>query len=162
MRSHDYTIVFIEPVELDALAAAVADAFAIPREQIELWDGDHFAAPVSGPVIAQVALASGPGYAEFVGFDAFAAHAGNPELLAVAAALATRVKRRVVFGPSSAEDYRWTLVAADGSHGTVVPDSGQLDKGAISILGAVEPIAGAPDLPLLTPRSPEARTHADD
>jgi hypothetical protein len=146
----DYTIVFIEPVDLDALADAASDAFAIPREQIEVWDGDEFAAPVVEPVIAQVAGAGGPGcFAEFVGFHPFAAHTGSPEPLEVASALATRVKRRAIFGPDSAEDYHWTLVAADGSHGTAVLDSNQLDEGAFSILGTIEPIAGAPDLPRL-------------
>jgi hypothetical protein len=144
----DYTIVFVEPVELDALAAAVAEAFAIPRERIEVWDGDDFAAPVTEPVIAQVAASSGPGaYAEFVGFDAFASHAGEPELLDVAVELATRMQRRVMFGPETAEEFRWTLVAADGSHGKVVLDDDQFDDGAIKILGSVEPIAGAPELP---------------
>jgi hypothetical protein len=144
----DYTIVFIEPVDLAALATAVAEAFAIPREQIEVWDGSDFTAPVVEPVIAQVAISSGPGaYAEFVGFDAFAEHAGEPELLAVAVELATRVKRRAVFGPERVEDFRWTLVAADGSHGKVVLDDDQFDDGAIKILGTVEPISGAPELP---------------
>ncbi|WP_205327822.1 hypothetical protein [Glycomyces sp. YM15] len=149
----DYTIVFIEPVDLADLAAAAAEAFAIPPGQIEIWNGSDFAAPAVDPVIAQVAVGSGPGaYAEFVGFERFAEHAGEPELLAVAVELATRVKRRAVFGPESAEDFRWTLVAADGSHGEVVLDSDRLDDGAITILGAVEPISGAPELP----RVPEA------
>lgn len=144
----DYTIVFIEPVDLGDLAAAAADAFAIPRDQIEVWDGSDFAATVVEPVIAQVAIGSGPGaHAEFVGFDKFAEYAGEPELLAVAVELATRVKRRAVFGPESAEEFRWTLVAADGSHGEVVLDGDRLDDGAISIIGAVEPISGAPELP---------------
>jgi hypothetical protein len=146
----DYTIVFIEPVDLGVLAAEAADAFAIPREQIEVWDGRTFATPVVEPVIAQVAAGSGPGaYAEFVGFDAFASHTGDPELLDVAVELATRLKHRAVFGPETAEDYRWTLVAADGSHGKVVLDDDQLDDGAIKVLGSVEPISGAPELPRL-------------
>lgn len=144
----DYTIVFIEPVDLGTLAAEVADAFAIPREQIEVWDGSDFAASVVEPVIAQVAIGSGPGaYAEFVGFDTFASHAGEPELLDVAVELATRMKRRVLFGPETAEEFRWTLVAADGSHGKVVLDDDRFDEGAFAILGAVEPISGAPELP---------------
>jgi hypothetical protein len=143
----DYTIVFIEPVDLSVLAQTVADAFAIPREQIEVWNGRNFTAPVVEPVIAQVAVGSGPGaFAEFVGFDAFAEHTGKPSHLAVAVELATRLKRRVIFGPESAEEYRWTLVAADGTHGKVVVDSEQLDSGAIAVLGTVEPITGAPDL----------------
>ncbi|MDA1358635.1 hypothetical protein O1R50_03320 [Glycomyces luteolus] len=149
----DYTIVFIEPVDLADLAAAAADAFAIPPEQIEIWNGSAFAATATEPVIAQVAIGSGPGaYAEFVGFDKFAEHADEPEHLAVAVELATRVKRRAVFGPESAEDFRWTLVAADGSHGKVVLDGDRLDDGAIAIVGAVETISGAPELP----RVPEA------
>jgi hypothetical protein len=149
----DYTIVFIEPVELGALASAAADAFAIPRERIEVWDGSDFAAPVVEPVIAQVAPGSGPGaHAEFVGFDAFAEHAGDPGRLAVAVELATRLKARAVFGPESGEEFRWTLVAADGSHGKVVLDDDRLDDGEIAIIGAVEPIGGAPELP----RVPEA------
>ncbi|MFG3339449.1 hypothetical protein [Glycomyces sp. NPDC048151] len=144
----DYTIVFIEPVDLGELAAEAADAFAIPLEQLEVWDGSDFAAPVVEPVIAQVAAGSEEGaYAEFVGFDAFAAHAGEPELLDVAVALATRTKRRVLFGPETAEEFRWTLVAADGSHGKVVLDDDRFDDGAIAILGAVEEISGAPELP---------------
>jgi hypothetical protein len=146
----DYTIVFIEPVELDVLAKAVADAFAVPRDHIEVWNGRNFTAPVVEPVIAQVAPGSGPGaFAEFVGFDAFAEHAGEPDRLAVAIELATRLKKRAVFGPESPEEFRWTLVAADGSHGRVVLDSAQLDDGAIAILGAFDPIEGAPDLPLV-------------
>ncbi|MEV3938860.1 hypothetical protein AB0K52_23170 [Glycomyces sp. NPDC049804] len=144
----DYTIVFIEPVDLGLLAAEVADAFAIPRDQIEVWDGSAFAAPVVEPVLAQVAAGSEQGsYAEFVGFDAFASHAGEPELLDVAVELATRTKRRVLFGPETAEEFRWTLVAADGSHGKVVLDDDRFDDGEIAIVGTVEPIDGAPDLP---------------
>jgi L-ascorbate metabolism protein UlaG (beta-lactamase superfamily) len=146
----DYTIVFIEPVELNALAQAVSEAFAVPRDQIEVWNGRNFTAPVTEPAIAQIAVGSGPGaFAEFVAFDAFAEHTGSPDHLSVAVELATRMKKRVVFGPESAEEFRWTLVAADGTHGNVVVDSEQLDDGAIAILGAVEPIEGAPDLPLI-------------
>lgn len=144
----DYTVVFIESVELEALVQAAVDAFAIPRGQIEVWDGQEFAAPVAEPVIAQVSVGSGPGsFAEFVGFDAFAEHTGAPDHLAVAVALVTRVEKRAIFAPESAEDYRWTLVAADGSHGKIVLDSDQLDNGTIAILGTVEPITGAPELP---------------
>ena len=149
----DYTIVFIEPVELGALASAAAEAFAIPPGRIEVWDGADFAAAVVEPVIAQVAAGSGPGsYAEFVGFDAFAEHTGDPGRLAVAVELATRLKARAVFRPGSAEDFRWTLVAADGSHGEVVLDGDRLDDGEIAIVGAAEFIEGAPELP----RVPEA------
>ncbi|MCC3762902.1 hypothetical protein K3N28_07430 [Glycomyces sp. TRM65418] len=151
----DYTIVFIEPVNLSFLVEAVSAAFSVPPEQIEIWNGRNFTAPVAEPVIAQVAVGSGPGaFAEFVGFDAFAEHTGEPEVLAVAVELATRLKRRVVFGPESAEEFRWTLVAADGSHGRVVVDSEQLDDGVLAVIGAVEPIAGAPDLPLIEPGAP--------
>lgn len=145
---NDYTIVFIEPVELGDLAQVVSEAFAVPREQIEVWNGRNFTAPVVEPVLAQVAVGSGPGaFAEFVGFDAFAEHTGEPDRVTVAIELATRTKKRVVFGPESAEEFRWTLVAADGTHGKVVLDSEQLDIGAIAILGTVEPITGAPELP---------------
>ncbi|WP_026932075.1 hypothetical protein [Glycomyces tenuis] len=144
----DYTVTFIEPVDLETLAQAAADAFAIPLEQIEIWNGQEFAAPVVEPVIAQVAPGSGPGaFAEFVGFDTFAEHTGTPAHLQVAIELATRVKKRVLFPPESAEDYRWTLVAADGSHGKVVIDNDKLDEGAIVVTGAVDFIPGAADLP---------------
>ncbi|WP_051704171.1 hypothetical protein [Glycomyces sp. NRRL B-16210] len=143
----DYTVTFIESVDLEALAGAAAEAFTMPREQIEVWDGQGFAGAVAEPVLAQVAAGSGPGaFAEFVGFDAFAHHTGAPDHLTVAIALATRVQKRAIFPPESLEDYQWTLVAADGSHGQVVLDSDLLDEGTISIVGAVEPIAGASDL----------------
>lgn len=146
----DYTVTFIEPVDLETLARSVAEAFAITQGQIEIWNGQDFAAPVVEPVIAQVATGSGPGaFAEFIGFDAFAEHTGAPDHLQVAVELATRVKKRAIFPPESAEDYRWTLVTADGSHGKVVIDSNKLDDGTIVVLGAVEPIEGAPDLPLV-------------
>jgi hypothetical protein len=143
-----YTIVFIEPVDLTVLATAGAEAFAIPRERIEVWDGDAFTTLATAkPVIAQVATGSGPGtFAEFVGFEAFAEHAGAPEPLEVAIELATRLRRRVVFSPASAEDFLWTLVAADGH---VVLNDDKLDEGEISVLGVARPIPGAPDLPRL-------------
>ena len=65
----------------------------------------------------------------------------------VAVELATRTKRRVLFGPETAEEFRWTLVAADGSHGKVVLDDDRFDDGEIAIVGTVEPIDGAPELP---------------
>lgn len=85
----DYTVTFIEPVELETLATAAAESFAMPRERIEVWDGEDFAGQVIEPVLAQVAAGSGPdAFAEFVGFDAFAHHTGAPDHLTVA--LATR------------------------------------------------------------------------
>jgi hypothetical protein len=54
--------------------------------------------------------------------------------------LATRVKRRALLSPESAEDYLWTLVAADGSHGKVVLDSDKLDEGTVELLGTSKPI----------------------
>ena len=144
----DYTVIFIEPVDLETLAQAAADAFAIPPGQIEIWNGQDFTAPVIEPVIAQVAPGSGPGaFAEFIGFDIFAEHTGAPAHLQVAIELATRVKKRAVFPPESAEDYRWTLIATDGSYGKVVIDNDKLDEGAIVVSGAVDFIPGAPDLP---------------
>lgn len=147
---YGYTVVFIEPVDLDELAAAAAAAFTIGRDHIEVWDGGGFVGIAADPVLAQVAAGTEPGAcAEFVGFDAFAAHTCHPTPLAVALALATRVRRRAVFAPADPEDFRWTLVAPDGSHGTVVLDSGRLDDGAIAIVGALAPIAGAPDLAIV-------------
>lgn len=149
---HDYTVIFVEPVELEDLARAAGVAFAIPREQIEVWDGQDFIGSVVEPVVAQVAAGSEPGsFAEFVAFDAFAERTDAPTHLAVAIELATRVKKRAVFAPESAEDYQWTLVTADGHHGKVLLDSEQLDDGAVSILGTVEPIAGVTDLPQIGP-----------
>jgi hypothetical protein len=72
---NDYTITFLEPVDLEILVQAASVAFAVPWEQIDVWGDQDFTAPVVKPVIAQVAAGSGSGaYAEFVGFDAFAAH----------------------------------------------------------------------------------------
>ncbi|GAB3232263.1 hypothetical protein GCM10027447_27900 [Glycomyces halotolerans] len=147
---HDYTVTFIEPVDLRRLAQAVSAAFVIPIEQIEIWDGSDFATPVTEPVIAQVAPGSGPGaYAEFVGFDAFAEHTGNPDRLAVAIELVEQIKKRAVLAPEAAEDFLWTLVTADGSHGSIVVDSDKLDDGVIEIVGAAEHIQGAPELPVI-------------
>ncbi|GAA1660153.1 hypothetical protein GCM10009830_01480 [Glycomyces endophyticus] len=150
----DYTVVFIEPVELEAVAQAAAEAFAIPRESIELWNGQTFIAPVAEPVLAQVAAGSGPGAsAEFVAFEPFAEHTGRTDPVAIAIELATRTRKRVIVAPEAAEEYRWTLVAPDGTHGQVVLDSDELDEGAFSVLGAVEPIPGAPDLAPVPDRS---------
>jgi hypothetical protein len=144
---HDYTVAFIEPVELDELAQAASEAFDIPLDRMEIWDGTDFVAPVTEPVIAQVAVGSEEGvYAEFAGFDAFAEHTGTPNRIAVAIELATRLKKRALLSPESAEDYLWTLVAADGSHGKVVLDSDKLDDGTIEVLGSTELISGALDL----------------
>lgn len=57
----DYTVTFIEPVDLETLAQAVSDAFVIPRDQIEVWNGEDFITPVAEPVVAQVASVSGYG-----------------------------------------------------------------------------------------------------
>ncbi|GAA2268763.1 hypothetical protein GCM10009853_022710 [Glycomyces scopariae] len=146
----DYTVVFIEPVELEVVARAASEAFSIPRESIELWNGQTFITPVAEPVLAQVAAGSGPGaFAEFVAFEFFAARTGMLEPLEVATELAARTGKRVIVAPESTEEYRWTLVAQDGSHGKVVLDSSELDEGAYKILGATEPITGAPELPVL-------------
>ncbi|MFG3338744.1 hypothetical protein [Glycomyces sp. NPDC048151] len=147
MRGRSYTIVFIEPVDLAVLATAVVEAFAIPRERIEVWDGDTFTNPAAAePVIAQIATGSGPGaFAEFVGFEAFAEHTGAPETLEVAIALTSRMGRRAIFEPEAAEDYLWTVVAADGSHGHVALDSDKFDEGEICVLRAVFPFGAADD-----------------
>jgi hypothetical protein len=138
---HDYTVAFIEPVEPHELAQAASEAFDIPLDHIEIWDGTDFVAPVTEPVIAQVAVGSEEGvYAEFTGFDAFAEHTGTPERIAVAIELATRLKKRALLSPDSAEDYLWTLVTADGSHGKVVLDSDKLDEGTVELLGTSKPI----------------------
>ena len=128
-------VMFIDPVDLSALAQAAADAFAIPLEQIEIWDGRQFTAPVTDPVIAQVAASSIEGVsAEFDGFDVFAAHTGGLATLPVAVALATRVQARALIGPETAEDYRWTLVATDGSHQHVMVDGELFDDGTLAIV----------------------------
>jgi hypothetical protein len=145
-----YTVVFVEPVRIAFVAEVAADAFGLDRALIELWDpaaGHDGAEP--GPFLAQVAVGSVPGvYAEFVAFDEFADHAGAPALLDVARELAVRVGRRAIIGPESVEDYRWTLVAGDGTHGAVILDGDRFDEGAIAIMGALEPIPGAPDVPV--------------
>ncbi|SNY62297.1 hypothetical protein [Paractinoplanes atraurantiacus] len=48
---------------------------------------------------------------------------------------------------SVAPDY-WYLVAADGSYGRVQTDP---DRDELSVLYALEPIAGEPDLPVVSP-----------
>lgn len=130
------TVMFIDPVDLDALARAAADAFQVPLEHIEIWDGHAFAAPAAGPVIAQVAPGALAGVsAEFVGFDAFTVHTGGLDSLQVTVALATRLQRRALVEPSSVEEYLWTLVAADGSYRKVAIDSARFDDGTVAIIG---------------------------
>lgn len=97
---------------------------------------DAFAAPAAVPVIAQVASGTVSGvHAEFVGFDAFAAHTGGLNSLQVAVPLAMRLQRRALVEPSSVEAYLWMLVAADGTYRNVAIDSARFEDGTVAITG---------------------------
>ncbi|WP_205327006.1 hypothetical protein [Glycomyces sp. YM15] len=129
------TVMFIDPVDLSTLAQAAAEAFAVPLEQIETWNGRQFTSPATSPGIAQVAASPMEGVsAEFVGFDAFAAHTGGLATLQIAIALATRLQQRALIEPETAEDHRWTLVATNGSYQHVMVDSELFDDGTLAII----------------------------
>ncbi|THV42989.1 hypothetical protein [Glycomyces buryatensis] len=142
-----YTVIFVEEVDLRELARAVSDVFVVAPARIEIWDGDDFADPSAEPGIAQVAAGEQEGaFAEFVGFQGFIDHIGSASRLEVALRLVQRLKKRALIAPESAEEYRWTLIAADGSHGKVVLDGSDLADGILTIVSASEPISGAPDV----------------
>jgi hypothetical protein len=59
--------------------------------------------------------------------------------------------RAILVAKGTRNEVLWVLVAADGSSGMVVLDSADLEEGVFTVVGAVKPISGAPELPIVEP-----------
>ncbi|WP_306216068.1 hypothetical protein [Actinoplanes sp. RD1] len=99
------------------------------------------------PPIAFIPPLEGPFAQELSGSDKLS-ELVKVSALELARALCRAVRTRaLVDGGGPAPDY-WLLVTADGSYGRVMADP---DSDDLTILHAMEPIAGAPELPVVPP-----------
>lgn len=149
-----YAFDFLPPVEPLAVAEAVTAVFGLAGDRIEVVaHGTVVRRAVGMPVVyieydpeslgERVSFSAGEVFAEWI---------GNPAEVAVASRLCARLRARAMLGvPNTASGELWRLVAADGSSGLVLIDTADENEGRYVITAALEPISGAPEVPVVEP-----------
>ncbi len=146
-----YNFLFLEPVPLQDVADAVSSAFGIPSNRIKTIANGATESPSTG--IPLVLIEFDPErdgeYTAFSAGEEFSSAIGDLPLASVASKLCAHLKVRAILGvANTASDAIWTLVAADGSSGMVLVDVDDLDDARYTITGALQPIKGAPEIPV--------------
>ncbi|WP_035697671.1 hypothetical protein [Glycomyces tenuis] len=147
-----YGFLFLDQIRLQDVAAAVASEFGVPADRIELLSrGRAQSRAVGLPVVLIEHDPDRDGeHVSFSAGDEFASAVGDLPEVGVAARLCAALKVRAILGvPNAASDAIWTLVAADGSSGMVLVDTGDLDDARYTITGKLQEIKGAPEIPLV-------------
>lgn len=146
-----YGFDFLPPVTPENIGRATTEVFGLPGDRIEaVVDFVVVRRAVGMPVVyIEYAVAAG----ERVTFSAgeeFATKVGGLPEVEVASRLCARLRARAMLSvPGASSDMLWRLVTADGSTGLVLIDTSDENEGRYVITGALEPISGAPELPVV-------------
>jgi hypothetical protein len=140
-----YSFDFHDESDPAAVASAVAEVFAVPRDRIRVLVNDRSSPESAEEPIALVSQSPGS-----IGFEAgteFGTHVGGASVLDVAKALCAAMGSGAMLRPRGLDLNERVYVSAAGGHGVVVLDGAETEPRRW-ILFACEPISGAPDLRL--------------
>ncbi|MCU7722241.1 hypothetical protein ODJ79_00780 [Actinoplanes sp. KI2] len=142
-----YGIYFDSATPAEALRQALHTVYGVPLELVYVGPYDELNDyPGPDPVVL-ITPVDGPFGHELSGGDGLHELTKASELELARSICRVARTRALVDDGSVAPDY-WFLVAADGSSGRVQTDP---DRDELTILYALEPIAGAPELPVVPP-----------
>jgi hypothetical protein len=142
-----YGIYFDSRTPPEALRQALQTAYEIPEELVYVGPHEELK---DGPDPAPVAIiipAGGDFGQELSGGERLAELTGATELDLARTLARTAGSRALVDDGGPAPDY-WFLVTRDGTYGRVMTDP---DNESLTILYALEPIPGEPDLAVVPP-----------
>ncbi|WP_100449001.1 hypothetical protein [Glycomyces xiaoerkulensis] len=122
-----------------------ANVFAGADFELDTYDGPEL------DVIIQSGIAAGSSFGTEMqaGID-FAMRCDYASELAVATELCLAIGTRAVISAELPDPTRSVLITEDGWHGRVALDSEELERGAIMINFALQPIPSAPTIPVRT------------
>ena len=142
-----YGIYFDSVTPAEALRQALHTVYGVPPELVYVGPYEELPDHPGPDPVALITPVDGPFGHEFSGGARLQELTHAPELELARSLCRAAGTRALVDDGSVAPDY-WFLVAADGSYGRVQTDP---DGDGLTILYALEPIAGAPELPVVPP-----------
>ncbi|MFI6076140.1 hypothetical protein ACIA5C_31790 [Actinoplanes sp. NPDC051343] len=142
-----YGIYFDSRTPAEALRAALHAVYNVPLDLVYAGPYEALNDHAGPDPVALITPVDGPFGNEFSAGDKLHELTRTGELDLAQAICRVAHTRALLDDGSQAPDY-WILVAADGSYGRVQTDP---DSDELTILYALEPIAGEPDLPVEPP-----------
>jgi hypothetical protein len=142
-----YGIYFDSRTSADALRQALHTVYGVAPELVYVGPYDELNAYPGPDPVALITPADGPFGHEFSAGARLQEMTGATPLELAQAICSVAHSRAVLDDGGPAPDY-WFLVAADGSYGRVMIDPDNDDP---TVLHALEPISGEPDLPVIPP-----------
>jgi hypothetical protein len=142
-----YEIYFDREASAETLRQAMHTVYAVPPELVYVGPHDELNGYPGPDPVALITPSAGPFGHELSAGDRLREMTGATEL-ELARAICRMARTRALLDDGGAAPDYWFLVAADGSYGRVQTDP---DRDELTVLYALEPIAGAPDLPVVPP-----------
>jgi hypothetical protein len=142
-----YGIYFDSDTSAEALREALGTVYNIAPSLVYVGPQDGLNDHPGPDPVALITPAGGQFGHELSAGERLAELTGATELELARAICRVVPSRALLDDGSAAPDY-WLLVAADGSYGRVQTDP---DGDGLTVLYALEPIAGQPDLPVVPP-----------
>ena len=142
-----YGIYFDSDTPSEALRQALHTVYGVPPTLVYVGPYEGLQDDSGPDPVALVTPAGGQFGNELSGGEGLAEMTGATELELAQAICRVARSRALLDDGSAAPDY-WFLVTADGSYGRVQTDP---DAEVLTVLYALEPIAGQPDLPVVPP-----------
>ena len=142
-----YGIYFDSRTSADAVRQALHTVYGIPLDLVYVGPYEQLNDYPGPDPVALITPAGGQFTHEFAAGEQLHELTGATELELAQAICRVAGTRALLDDGSPAPDY-WFLVAADGSYGHVQTDP---DSDELTILYALEPISGEPDLPVVPP-----------
>jgi hypothetical protein len=144
----NYGIYFDSDTAAEALRQALHTLYNVPPSLVYVGPYDELNAHPGPDPVALITPTGGQFGHELSAGDKLAELTGHTTELALAEAICRVAGSRALLDDGSpAPDY-WFLVTTDGSHGRVQTDP---DAEGLTVLYALEPIPGQPDLPVVPP-----------
>ncbi|MEV4345304.1 hypothetical protein AB0J83_12580 [Actinoplanes sp. NPDC049596] len=142
-----YGIYFDRRTSAEALRQALHAVYNVPLELIYAGPYEELNDYTGPDPVALITPVGGPFGHELSAGDKLEELTKASELELAQAICRVARSRALVDDGSVAPDY-WFLVAADGSYGRVLTEP---DNDELTVVHALEPIAGEPDLPVIPP-----------
>lgn len=142
-----YGIYFDRETPAEALRQALHTVYNVPLELVYAGSQEALNDYPGPDPIALITPADGQFGHEFSGGEKLRELTNASELELARSICRVTHARALLDDGSPAPDY-WVLVAADGSYGRIQTDP---DSNELTVLYALEPIAGEPDLPVVPP-----------
>ena len=141
-----YGIYFDSAASAEALRQALQTVYDVPAELVYVGPAEQLNSHPGPDPIVLITPADGPFGHELSAGEKLRDLTRATELELAEAICRVARTRALIDDGSVVPDY-WILVTADGSHGRVLTDP---DRDDLTIRYALEPIAGAPELPVFT------------